>query len=162
MVLLYSHTDAGVRVPVVDFVVPERTRFEIAIDRRGAGPVVIGVCGDVDLVTAPSLDFVLRQHFPEHGVVVDLLRVEFLGCAGLTVLESAACGGGRDGPVIAAVAVGEVRHALRVAGVDRMLPCCAEVGRALELVGRSGRAAFGRGAVVRARRQMLSRNSAPG
>lgn len=157
MVLLYSHTDGDARVSVVEFSVPEPTMFEISVDRRAAGPVVVRVCGDVDISTSPVLSCVLRQRFSEWGVVVDLLRVDFLGCAGLTVLESAACHAGRGGPAIAAVAVGEVRHALQVTGIDRILPCYVDVGRAVELVGdHRGRDAAGD------RREDLPRNPPPG
>ncbi|NGP08349.1 STAS domain-containing protein [Rhodococcus sp. 14C212] len=163
MVLLYSHTDGDARVFRVDFSVPEQATFEISVDRSGAGAVVVRVCGDVDITTAPLLDCVLQQRFSGRGVVVDLLQVDFFGCAGLTVLESAACGTGLGGPVIAAVAVGEVRHALQVTGIDRVLPCCADLGRAVELVGRRRRrVAVGPGVGAGVQREDLPRNPASG
>lgn len=159
MVLLYSHTDNVARVPVVEVTVPEPAIFEITVDRRGAGPRVIRVCGDVDITTAPLLDHALGQHLLTHSVVVDLFRVGFLGCAGLMVLESATRGGDPERPVIAAVAVGEVRHVLQIAGLDRVLPCCAELDQAVERVRRVAAASEITAATLR---ETPQRNPAPG
>ncbi|MFE5703674.1 STAS domain-containing protein [Rhodococcus koreensis] len=58
--------------------------FRIEIDEPVGGPAVIRVRGDLDVVTAPVLDACLAEAvLTGHSVVVDLLYVPFLGCAGL-------------------------------------------------------------------------------
>ncbi|MFC9554043.1 STAS domain-containing protein [Rhodococcus sp. NPDC056960] len=68
--------------------------FRIDIDDDPAvGPVVIEVSGDLDAVTAPVLTACLDQALRTgHQVVVDLLDVPFLGCAGVAALHHAATG----------------------------------------------------------------------
>jgi anti-anti-sigma factor len=56
-----------------------------------AGPGVNRVHGDVDVVTAPILRACVAEALlTGHSVVVDLLRVPFIGYAGLAALDDAA------------------------------------------------------------------------
>ncbi|MDI9973786.1 STAS domain-containing protein [Rhodococcus sp. IEGM 1307] len=65
--------------------------FRIDIDEPTGGPGVLRVRGDVDVVTAPVLSACLAEAvLTGHSVVVDLLRVPFVGCAGLAALDYAA------------------------------------------------------------------------
>ncbi|MDT2004812.1 STAS domain-containing protein [Rhodococcus opacus] len=70
---------------------PGQPGFRIEIDEPTAGPGVIRVHGDVDVVTAPILSACLAEALlTGHSVVVDLLHVPFIGCAGLAALDDAA------------------------------------------------------------------------
>lgn len=65
--------------------------FHIDIDEPTGGPAVIRVSGDVDVLTAPILRACLAEAvLTGHNVVVDLLHVPFIGCAGLAALDDAA------------------------------------------------------------------------
>jgi anti-sigma B factor antagonist len=56
-----------------------------------AGLTIVGVAGEIDLLTAPDLRALLEQvcHKSSGVVIVDLLDVTFLGCAGITALIAA-------------------------------------------------------------------------
>ena len=57
----------------------------------GIGVVIVRVCGELDICTAPLLATELRElQRPGNHVVVDLESVDFMDCAGLHVLLSAA------------------------------------------------------------------------
>jgi anti-sigma B factor antagonist len=52
-----------------------------------AGTIVVAVTGEVDIMTAPKLDSVLRRlQAQERSIVVDLSDVTFLDSSGLAVL----------------------------------------------------------------------------
>jgi anti-sigma B factor antagonist len=67
----------------------------VVLEERRAGAVVLSVCGEVDLATAPALGAVLTLALRcvPAVLVVDLSGVDFLGAAGLAVLVAAAAAG---------------------------------------------------------------------
>ncbi|SEB77875.1 STAS domain-containing protein [Rhodococcus koreensis] len=70
---------------------PGEPGFRIDIDEPTGGPGVIRVRGDIDVVTAPILNACLAEAvLTGRSVVVDLLHVPFIGCAGLAALDGAA------------------------------------------------------------------------
>lgn len=90
---------------------------------RHARSAVVRVAGEVDVLTAPDLRHALAQVVAErpHLVVVDLSKVGFLGCAGLSALveshlraEARTC--------VRVVATARVtQRPLRLTGLDRHL-----------------------------------------
>jgi anti-sigma B factor antagonist len=55
------------------------------------GFVVLSVCGEVDMLTAPKLSEVICDALGQSpaGIIVDLTDVEFLACIGMNVLIAA-------------------------------------------------------------------------
>jgi len=93
----------------------------LRLSRPAAGQVVIGVGGEVDMLTSPQLRAaVLEQFEPSSGtelVVLGMDGVTFLGTSGLAVLI-------------------EVREAAHAAGVELRLACTARrVLRPLTIAG---------------------------
>ena len=82
--------------------------FSVRVDRPAGDLVVIRGVGEVDSVTAPMLSACLHRELEHQPVtlVLDLTGVDFLGVAGLAVLDCAlaraetlAASGSPDGPV---------------------------------------------------------------
>jgi anti-sigma B factor antagonist len=66
------------------------TELTVTVTRRD-GVLVLTTVGDVDAASVPALDRALAIATAGGGrVIVDLSRVEFLGCAGIRVLCQAA------------------------------------------------------------------------
>lgn len=106
--------------------------FGVSVDWRNR-TVVVSVSGDIDLVTAPQLDAALTRVLRERPdvVVVDLVKVEFLASAGLTVLIGAhqrAVGRTRLRVVADGVAT---RRPLQLTGLDRQFPVFVTLEQAL-------------------------------
>jgi anti-anti-sigma factor len=83
------HCDTG--VSVLPGQVPKRRDGLDITEREVQGSVVITVCGDLDMLTAPALAGAIEaaaRHAPP-AIVVDLSGVDFLASAGMSVLVSA-------------------------------------------------------------------------
>ncbi len=67
----------------------------VVVSECRAGAVVLSVCGEVDIGTAPALDDALTAALrcTPAVLVVDLSGVDFLGAAGIAVLVAAALAG---------------------------------------------------------------------
>jgi anti-sigma B factor antagonist len=67
-----------------------RHGFEVRLTSSD-GLVVLSVCGEVDMLTAPELSEVICDALGQSpaGVIVDLTEVEFLACIGMNVLVAA-------------------------------------------------------------------------
>ncbi|MFD9889902.1 STAS domain-containing protein [Amycolatopsis sp. NPDC059027] len=91
----------------------------LTITRRGDDTAVLTVVGDIDVATADQFRAaLLRCDARCSGLVVDLSRVDFLGCAGVRALLNA----GERNPEMVVVASGHaVRRALKVTGAERGL-----------------------------------------
>jgi anti-sigma B factor antagonist len=105
--------------PEVDIVAPPMT---VTVCRFDAATVV-GVRGDVDLLTAPRLhETMIALLWSEPPVVViDLLATTFFGVSGLAVLADAHRLTGHR-TQLRLVATGQLGRQLRLSGVDRALP----------------------------------------
>ncbi len=68
----------------------DRTAFQVQ-NHEADGAVVIGVSGDVDMVTAPRLAEAIDAAIATSpaALIVDLSKVQFLASAGMTVLVTA-------------------------------------------------------------------------
>jgi anti-sigma B factor antagonist len=107
--------------------------FEITVTWHD-GVVVVGVAGELDMVTAPRLTESIQDTLRNEpsSVIVDLTDVEFLASAGMTVLIAAHDHSGEsvqfavvaDGP-----ATGRPMHLI---GVDTLLTIYPTLDAALE------------------------------
>jgi anti-sigma B factor antagonist len=87
--------------------------------------VILTVCGEVDLATAPQLDAKLTDLVENGagGVIVDLTPVAFMDSTGLTVLLAGRRRAHARGRSIQLVCPeGPVHRVLRITGVDTVLP----------------------------------------
>jgi anti-anti-sigma factor len=94
----------------------------VTVERR-ARSLIVRLAGEVDLGTAPGLRLALERAVDERPrvVVVDLSKVAFLGCAGLSQLVSARQRAGRR-TCLRVVATSRVtRRPLRLTGLDQYL-----------------------------------------
>jgi anti-sigma B factor antagonist len=91
--------------------------------RRTNGDCVVTPDGELDLFTAAELTRALRSHERTgRRLVLDLSRLRFLDSAGLALLIAQHRRAQHDGTEFAiANAKGEVRRALVVSGLDRVL-----------------------------------------
>lgn len=109
-------------------------RLTIATSRPRPDVGLVALAGELDMATAPRVREHLRRQRPGPPVLVlDLTDVTFLGGAGITVLVEAAHDGVGAVHVVAAP-VGPVRRALRLTGVDTVLPVHGDVEVALAAV----------------------------
>ncbi|BAH51431.1 STAS domain-containing protein [Rhodococcus opacus] len=93
--------------------------FRIDIDEPTGGPVVVAVSGDLDAVTAPVLTACLDQALHTgHNVVIDLLGVRFLGCAGIEAVHHTA-----QRRRLTMAASPEVHAMLGRIGIAAAMPC---------------------------------------
>jgi anti-anti-sigma factor len=109
---------------------PEAAPLRITIDRPRPDVTVVGLRGDLDLLTAPLLREALRPLIDAAGaVLVDLSGVEFLGSSGLAELAAAQDGGAR----IVLVASGRaVVRPLEVTGLAPLFQIYESVDAALK------------------------------
>jgi anti-sigma B factor antagonist len=105
--------------------------FSVHPDGHG---VVLTVCGEVDLATAPQLDAKLTD-LVDNGtgsVVVDLTPVAFLDSTGLTVLLAArqrAQAGGRSIQLVCRE--GPVLRVLQMTGAEKVIPVYSSLAEAV-------------------------------
>ena len=68
-----------------------RGMLSVRVDRPAEDLVVIGVCGEIDSLTAPKISTTLHCELERQPavLVLDLTKVSFLGVAGLQVLDCA-------------------------------------------------------------------------
>lgn len=109
-----------------------------AIEASPAGRVVVlAVCGDVDIATAPAL----REHLADavgtyEGIVVDLGDVPFLDSTGLGVLVAAQNRARLSGAsLVIARPQRIVRNALRLVQVDTVIDVYESLDDALAAAG---------------------------
>ncbi len=99
--------------------------------RPRAGVVVLGVDGEVDALTAGSMNAALDELLAEPGdsmLVVDLTDVTFLASSGLAVLIQAAKRAAARGLRLRLVAdTRAIRRPLEITGVDQMFDMHTDV-----------------------------------
>jgi anti-sigma B factor antagonist len=108
--------------------------LRLTLTRPTPTSTIITVAGELDLSTAPRLAEILTAR-PESAtgiVVVNLAAVTFLGAAGMEVLAQAHFRAKLTGPAVRLVTGSHcVDRALYVTGLDRELPCYADLDTAL-------------------------------
>jgi anti-sigma B factor antagonist len=104
--------------------------------RRDDGCLTIGVAGEVDLATVPSLEQALAEGAAEepNAIVVDLTRCVFIDSSGLALLVRSARAGDSRRIVALASANGQVERALEISGIGAMLPVFGTVSEAIAAV----------------------------
>jgi anti-sigma B factor antagonist len=122
----------------------------------GAGTVVIGVRGDLDVDSAPDLK---RQLFSALDAGFDHVVLEMSGCelldsTGLGVLV-AGLKRARGREVAIAAPSLELRRVLEVVGLDRVLPLYQTRGEALRALDERRQSATGPGSSERSRRSHM-------
>lgn len=101
------------------------------------GCIVLSVNGEIDALTAPTLDSAIRTGIRESApgvLVVDLTAVEFLGSAGLAVLVNTVKDA-QDQRVMLRIVIDNSRPVVRpieVTGLDAVLPVYDTVEHALQ------------------------------
>jgi anti-anti-sigma factor len=108
--------------------------LRLTLTRPTPTSTVVTVDGELDLSTAPRLAEVLsaRLESAVGNVVVDLSAVTFLGAAGMDVLAQAHFRAKVTGRAVRLVTGSHcVDRALHVTGLDRKLPCYADLDTAL-------------------------------
>jgi anti-anti-sigma factor len=98
-----------------------------------AGTTVVTVVGEVDLDTAPELDFRIARAAAEAGsLVIDLSGVTFFASAGLACLLTAQ-GDGHRPHLVPSPAVEKV---LTLSDLEDFLPCSGSLADALRRIAR--------------------------
>lgn len=101
----------------------------------GDGVVVVGVAGEVDLVTAPVVSRILEQEGSARKVVVNLSAVAFLGAAGVSALLRASRELQRGGTGLAIAGASPfLDRVLRAVEVDHVVPLYGAEGEAVTSV----------------------------
>lgn len=100
-----------------------RSNFNIEL-QHAADCVVVAVSGELDLSTAPQLDAELSRALQAgRDLVVDLERVEFMDCTGLSVLVgSAAEAALRSTRLSVTAGPPLVQKLFAISGIGRLLP----------------------------------------
>ncbi len=105
-----------------------RTGFHVAGERLGQ-TVVLHLHGELDMATTPVLDQALTSVLSDGAaeLVVDLSCLRFMDSTGISMLLSAAQRSDQAGKAFQVRSpTRPVRKALRLTGVDRILPIEAE------------------------------------
>lgn len=114
---------------------PEAGELVVSVAAPAPGVVVLGVAGEIDMMTAPELTARVHAQFeagPVKVLVVDLGAVTFLGSAGLAVLAEAHHVATEVGAVVRVVAsTRTVLRPLQVTGLDQLLTVVADVDAAV-------------------------------
>jgi anti-anti-sigma factor len=110
----------------------------LAVDRTDHGTVaVFRVAGEVDVLTAPTLDRAVAQVYGTKvtHVVLDLTEVPFLSSAGLSVLVDHQSRGKREGIGLSVVASRRATlRAIQITALDRIIPLFTTTDQALAAV----------------------------
>lgn len=94
--------------------------------------MVLGVRGEIDLLSAPTFqDYVCTRISPEGQFILDMSKVEFIGTAGLSVLDTLHSKNADDGRTWAMICGRPVYRLLRAAGQESNFPCYASLDGAL-------------------------------
>lgn len=92
----------------------------------------MGVRGEIDLFNAPEFrDYLCTHIVPEGQFILDMSRVDFIGTAGLAVLDAVHEANIRDGRTWAIICGRPVYRLLRAAGQEAIYPCFTSVDSAL-------------------------------
>ncbi|MDQ2587758.1 MULTISPECIES: STAS domain-containing protein [Saccharothrix] len=112
---------------------PRAGQVGLTVRQAGAGATVVGVSGEIDMLTAPQLRAeVLRHLAAGTTLVLDLSGVSFLGSAGLAVLVEAAQHGKRRDAAFRVVAVARaVTRPLAATGLGEVFSVFESVEQAL-------------------------------
>jgi anti-sigma B factor antagonist len=97
------------------------------------GLAVVGVSGSVDMLTAPGLADAIDSALAKKpkGLIIDLLKVEFLGSAGISVLMKTRDNLGDSIP-FCVVADGPATHRpLTLLGINEMMSVCRRLDDAV-------------------------------
>jgi anti-anti-sigma factor len=97
------------------------------------GLAVVGVSGSVDMLTAPGLAEAIDSALAKKpkGLIIDLLKVEFLGSAGISVLMKTRDNLGESIP-FCVVADGPATHRpLTLLGVNELMSVCRRLDDAV-------------------------------
>jgi anti-sigma B factor antagonist len=97
------------------------------------GLAVVAVSGSVDMLTAPGLTEAIDSALAKKpkGLIVDLLRVEFLGSAGISVLMKTRDNLGESMP-FCVVADGPATHRpLTLLGINELMSVCRRLDDAV-------------------------------
>ena len=105
---------------------------EFTSERLGSGVMLVGVRGEIDLFSAPGFrDYVCTRISPEGQFILDMSKVDFIGTAGLSVLDTVHETNVRDGRTWAMICGRPVYRLLRAADQESSFPCFASVDSAL-------------------------------
>jgi anti-sigma B factor antagonist len=97
------------------------------------GLAVVAVSGSVDMLTAPGLTEAIDSALAKKpkGLIIDLLKVEFLGSAGISVLMKTRDNLGESIP-FCVVADGPVTHRpLTLLGINELMSLCRRLDDAV-------------------------------
>jgi len=97
------------------------------------GLAVVAVSGSVDMLTAPGLAEAIDSALAKkpQGLIIDLLKVEFLGSAGISVLMKTRDNLGESIP-FCVVADGPVTHRpLTLLGINELMSLCRRLDDAV-------------------------------
>jgi anti-sigma B factor antagonist len=97
------------------------------------GLAVVAVSGSVDMLTAPGLAEAINSALAKKpkGLIIDLLKVEFLGSAGISVLMKTRDNLGESIP-FCVVADGPVTHRpLTLLGINELMSLCRRLDDAV-------------------------------
>ncbi|MFZ2178760.1 MAG: STAS domain-containing protein [Rhodococcus sp. (in: high G+C Gram-positive bacteria)] len=122
------------RVPLAasDSATTHCTSAGFSSERIGSGVVLVGVRGEIDLCSAPELrEYVGARISSESHLILDMSKVDFIGTAGLAVLDTVNSTSLRDGRVWALICGRPVSRLLRAAGRERNYPCFESLDSAL-------------------------------
>jgi anti-anti-sigma factor len=100
------------------------------------GLAVVAVSGSVDMLTAPGLTEAIDSALAKKpkGLIIDLLKVEFLGSAGISVLMKTRDNLGESIP-FCVVADGPVTHRpLTLLGINELMSLCRRLDDAVSKI----------------------------
>ncbi|WP_199430645.1 STAS domain-containing protein [Qaidamihabitans albus] len=95
----------------------------VAVEEHGSA-IVLGVAGELDLLTAPKLQDELTRALDQRPqtLVIDLSKVEFMGSAGLSVLVVAHRTAGEHTKLRLVAHGNATFRPLRLTGLDQAIP----------------------------------------
>jgi anti-sigma B factor antagonist len=101
--------------------------------------VIITVSGELDIVTVPHLDVVVKAALKKRpsAVIIDLMDVGFLGSCGMSALVRAREDTPDDVPVLTVALGPATSRPLRLVGIDKVVPLFVSVAEAVEAATRA-------------------------
>jgi anti-anti-sigma factor len=98
-----------------------------------AGVLVMEVLGDLDLATAPRLAEAITQGLSTQAaaVIVDLTKLDFLACAGMSVIIRSKASAGTSVWFAVAAEVPSTSRPMKIVGLDREITLFPTVDAAL-------------------------------